>query len=278
MYLIENSLPSDDGKNIDILDQNEDTRIIAHTPVFMYDALGTIITVCDPLKPLKTKEELAIYTLSRLKSYNEQNEEILKKTIHQIGMDDIAKTINDNLVAKGLPKKAIFFALVDIITEEYCKMIGDDKEELRIDVLSKIHKLANPRVFDYVNEYSQKTFNSDISQLILTQDNPIMKEVYVRMLSDYGLDIITVPNKQFDGLKKNNPKLYSKLLTYLDQTPNNVGFYDDKLENINAAEEIGILIELATGIKVDDPTVIEKEAAELINKIFNQDYKTRTHI
>ena len=98
------------------------------------------------------------------------------------------------------------------------------------------------------------------------------------MLSDYGLDIITVPNKQFDNLRKNNPELYAKLLSYLNQSADNVGFYDDKLENINAAEEIGILTKLATGVKVDDPEVIEKEAEELINKIFDESTKRRAHI
>ena len=52
-------------------------RIITHTPIFMYDALETIVTIVDPLKPLKSKEELAIYTLSSLKAFNPQNEAIL---------------------------------------------------------------------------------------------------------------------------------------------------------------------------------------------------------
>ena len=139
--------------------------------------------------------------------------------------------------------------MTDIISEEYCKKIGDVNQELRISVLSKIHKLANPRIFAYINEYSQKNFYSDISQLILTQDNPIMKEVYEQMLSGFDVNIITVPNPQFENLRKNDPKLYAQLVSYFNRVPNSIGFYDDKKENLEAANQIGILITLSGFIK-----------------------------
>lgn len=258
-------------KNIEVMDQNqiENKTIITNTPVLMYDALGTIITICDPLKTLKTKEELIMYTLSSLKTFNPENEAILKKTIHEIGLDEIANTIYNNLSNKNMPQKAIFYALVDIITEEFCKKIGDVNQELRVDVLLKMHKLADPRVFDYINEYSQKTFNANISQLILTQDNPIMKEVYMQMLKDYDLSIITVPDSQFGNLRKNNPELYTQLTTYLDRKPQDIGFYDDTKNNLDAASQIGILTQLATGIKNDNSEIIKYETSKLVQQLFD---------
>lgn len=259
-------------KNIELLDSVQDgtKTIITSTPLLMYDALGTIVTVCDPLKPLRSKEEVAMYTLSSLKSYNPENITILQRIIHELQLDEIASTIHNNLTVKGLPSKTIFFTMVDIITEEYCKKIGDVNQELRISVLSKIHKLADPRIFDYINEYSQRTFQSNISQLILTQDNPIMKEVYERMLSGFDLNIITVPNSQFENLRKNDPELYVQLISYLNRKPNNIGFYDDKKENLSAANQIGILTQLATGIKNDDPEIIRTEAANLVEQLFDE--------
>lgn len=259
-------------KNIELLDSVKDGEktIITSTPLLMYDALGTIVTVCDPLKPLKSKEELAIYTLSSLKSYNSKNIAILQRTINELQLEEIANTIYNNLKAKELTDKAIFFAIIDIITEEYCKKIGDINQELRISVLLKTHKLADPRIFDYINEYSQRTFQSDISQLILTQDNPIMKEVYTKMLRGYDLNIITVPNPQFENLRKNDPELYAQLISYLNRKPNNIGLYDDKKENLTAAKQTGILTQLATGIKNDEPEIIRKEAANLVELLVNE--------
>lgn len=259
-------------KNIELLDSVKDGEktIITSTPLLMYDALGTIVTVCDPLKPLKSKEELAMYTLSSLKSYNSKNIAILQRTINELQLKEIANTIYNNLKIKGLTPKAIFFAMIDIITEEYCKKIGDINQELRISVLLKTHKLADPRIFDYINEYSQRTFKSDISQLILTQDNPIMKEVYTKMLSEYDLNIITVPNPQFENLRKNDPELYAQLISYLNRKPNNIGLYDDKKENLTAAKQMGILTQLATGIKNDEPEIIKTEAANLVELLVNE--------
>lgn len=258
-------------KKVKILDSTQvgERTIITHTPILMYDSLGTIVTVCDPLKPLKSKEELALYTLSSLKSYNQKNEEILKRTIHELEMDQLANTIHDNLVSKNLPQMAIFYALVDIITEEFCKKIGDPNQEQRLDILLKTHKLADPRIFEYINEYSKKTFNADISQLILTQDNPIMKEVYNKMLKGYDVEVFTVPNPQFGNLRKDNPELYTQLATYLGNTPNNIGFYDDTEKNLIAARQIGILTQLATGIKNDNPEIIKIEASNLVEQLFN---------
>ena len=259
-------------KNIELLDNVKDGEktIITSTPLLMYDALGTIITICDPLKPLKSKEELAMYTLSSLKSYNSNNIAILQRTINELQLKEIANTIYNNLKAKELTDKAIFFAMIDIITEEYCKKIGDINQELRISVLLKTHKLADPRIFDYINEYSQRTFKSNISQLILTQDNPIMKEVYTKMLSGYDLNIITVPNLQFENLRKNDPELYAQLISYLNRKPNNIGLYDDKKENLTAAKQMGILTQLATGIKNDEPEIIKTEAANLVELLVNE--------
>ena len=259
-------------KNIELLDNVKDGEktIITSTPLLMYDALGTIITICDPLKPLKSKEELAMYTLSSLKSYNSNNIAILQRTINELQLKEIANTIYNNLKAKELTDKAIFFAMIDIITEEYCKKIGDINQELRISVLLKTHKLADPRIFDYINEYSQRTFKSNISQLILTQDNPIMKEVYTKMLSGYDLNIITVPNPQFENLRKNDPELYAQLISYLNRKPNNIGLYDDKKENLTAAKQMGILTQLATGIKNDEPEIIKTEAANLVELLVNE--------
>ena len=137
----------------------QNRTIRTYTPIFMYDAMGTIITIVDPLKPLKSKEELAIYTLSSLKAFNPQNEAILAKTIHELQMDDIAEQTRNNLISKGLPPMAVFFALLDIITEMYCEKIGDKNQETRIDVLLKTHSLTSPGIFDFVNEYSQRTFH-----------------------------------------------------------------------------------------------------------------------
>ena len=259
-------------KNIELLDSVKDGEktIITSTPLLMYDALGTIVTICDPLKPLKSKEELAMYTLSSLKSYNSNNIAILQRTIHELQLEEIANTIYNNLKAKELTDKAIFFAMIDIITEEYCKKIGDINQELRISVLLKTHKLADPRIFDYINEYSQRTFKLDISQLILTQDNPIMKEVYTKMLRGYDLNIITVPNPQFENLRKNDPELYAQLISYLNRKPNNIGLYDDKKENLIAAKQMGILTQLATGIKNDEPEIIKTEAANLVELLVNE--------
>ena len=200
-----------------------------------------------------------MYTLSSLKSFNSKNVDILKRIIHEVGLDEVANVIYANLVNENLPPKTIFYALVDMITEEFCKKIGDINQELRVDVLLKMHKLADPSIFDYINEYSQKVFHADISQLILTQDNPIMKEVYTQMLNNYDLSVITVPN----------PQLYEQLLTYLNRTPQNVAFYDDTQENIDAARQIGILTQLATGIKNDDPNIIKNEASALVEQLFN---------
>lgn len=263
----DNSLIND----IELLDENQigNKTIITSTPILMYDALGTVVTICDPLKSLKSKEELAMYALSSLKSFNSKNVDILKRIIHEVGLDEVANVIYANLVNENLPPKTIFYALVDIITEEFCKKIGDVNQELRVDVLLKMHKLADPSIFDYINEYSQKVFHADISQLILTQDNPIMKEVYTQMLNNYDLSVITVPNPQFDHLRKNDPQLYEQLLTYLNRTPQNVAFYDDTQENIDAARQIGILTQLATGIKNDDPNIIKNEASALVEQLFN---------
>ena len=239
------------------------------TPVFMYDALGTIVAVHDPLEPLKSKEELAMYTLSSLKSFNEGNVSIFKKITKELGLEDLAVKFYNELLALNLPEKTIFFILIDKITDAYCKKIGDTDQELRISVLLKMHSLADPRIFEQVNEYSQKTFHSDISQLILTQDNPIMKQVYEQMLKQYNLDIFTVPDPKFDNLRKNNPKLYSKLSTYLDKKTNNIGFYDDTAANLLAASEVGVLTQLATGIKNDDPSIIKSETTKLINLLFD---------
>lgn len=258
-------------KNIELLDsvQVGEKTVVTTTPLLMYDSLGTIVTICEPLKSLKSKEEVAMYTLSSLKSYNPENVAIFQKIIHELQLDEIAGVIYNNLIAKGLSPKSLFFVMVDIITEEYCKKIGDVNQELRVSVLSKIHKLADPRISDYVNEYSQRTFHSDISQLILTQDNPIMKEVYEQMLSGFNLNIIIVPNQQFENLRKNDPKLYVQLISYLNIT-NNIGFYDDKKENLAAAKQIGILTQLATGIKNDDPEIIRAEATNLVERLFNE--------
>lgn len=258
-------------KNIELLDSAQvgEKTVVTTTPLLMYDSLGTIVTICEPLKSLKSKEEVAMYTLSSLKSYNPENVAIFQKIIHELQLDEIAGVIYNNLIAKGLSPKSLFFVMVDIITEEYCKKIGDVNQELRVSVLSKIHKLADPRIFDYVNEYSQRTFHSDISQLILTQDNPIMKEVYEQMLSGFNLNIIIVPNQQFENLRKNDPKLYVQLISYLNIT-NNIGFYDDKKENLAAAKQIGILTQLATGIKNDDPEIIRAEATNLVERLFNE--------
>ena len=258
-------------KNIELLDSAQvgEKTVVTTTPLLMYDSLGTIVTICEPLKSLKSKEEVAMYTLSSLKSYNPENVAIFQKIIHELQLDEIAGVIYNNLIAKGLSPKSLFFVMVDIITEEYCKKIGDVNQELRVSVLSKIHKLADPRIFDYVNEYSQRTFHSDISQLILTQDNPIMKEVYEQMLRGFNLNIITVPNQQFENLRKNDPKLYVQLISYLNIT-NNIGFYDDKKENLAAAKQIGILTQLATGIKNDDPEIIRAEATNLVERLFNE--------
>lgn len=266
MEIKRNSKESGPSRSIELIDKNEKDS----TPILMYDAMGTIITICDPLKPLRTKEELAMYTLSSLKTYNPENEAILKKMIQQLGMDEIANTIYTNLSAKGLSPKVIFYAMVDILTEEFCKMIGDPNQELRIEVLLKIHKLADPRIFDFINEYSQKTFHSGISQLLLTQDNAIMQEVYRQMLKEYHLDIITVPNPQLDNLRKNDPALYKKLTTYLKTEPQKIGFYDDTLENLEAAANVGILGQLATGIKNDDPLIIQREASQLVEELFGE--------
>ena len=256
--------------NIKKTELEEKKEIESSNPVLMYDAMGTIITLCDPIEPLKSKEESALYSLSSLKSYSLANETILEIIIHELQLDEIASTVKNNLTNKGLPPKAIFFALVDIMTEEYCKKIGDVNQELRIEVLSKIHKLANPRIFDEISEYSQKAYNESISQLILTQDNAIMKEVYNQMLKDYDLDVIVVPDPKFENLRKDNPELYIKVAKYLNREPNNIGFYDDTEGNLNAANKAKILTQLATGIKNNVPEIIKVEASMLVEQLFEE--------
>lgn len=243
--------------------------ITTNTPVFMCDALGTIVAVHDPLEPLKSQEELAISTLSSLKTFNPENVKILKSIVKELGLDDLAIDFYNELLPLNASQKSMFFILVDRITEAYCKKIGDKTQDLRVSVLLKMHKLADPSIFEHVNEYSQRTFHSDISQLILTQDNPIMKEVYKQMLKQYDLDVFTVPDPQFNNLRKDNPDLYAQLATHLGRKANNMGFYDDTVANLSAASKIGVLTQLATGIKNDDPSIIKSEATKLVNQLFN---------
>lgn len=243
--------------------------IATTTPIFLCDALGTVVAVHDPLEPLKSQEELAICTLSSLKSFNPENVKIFKEITKELGMEDLAVEFYNELVTLKLPEKTIFFILIDKITDAYCKRIGDDNQELRVSVLLKMHKLADPSIFEHVNEYSQRTFHSDISQLILTQDNPIMKQVYEQMLKQYNLDIFTVPDPKFDNLRKNNPDLYTQLSSYLGRKTNNIGFYDDTEANLLAASKVGVLTQLATGIKNDDPSIIKSETTKLINLLFD---------
>lgn len=263
--------PDSPCSKIELLDSTpiEGKIIITNTPVFMCDALGTIVAVHDPLEPLKSQEELAISTLSSLKTFNPENVKALKSIVKELGLDDLAIEFYNELLPLNFPQKSVFYILVDRITEAYCKKIGDENQDLRVSVLLKMHKLADPSIFEHVNEYSQKTFHSDISQLILTQDNPIMKEVYKQMLKQYDLDIFTVPDPQFNNLRKNNPALYTQLATHLGQKTNNMGFYDDAEANLLAASQVGVLTQLATGIKNDDPSIIKSEATKLVNRLFD---------
>lgn len=250
-----------------------DKTIITQIPLVMYDAINSTVVICDPLAPLKTKEEEIIYDLSILKTYNPESVAKLKQIINNIGMSELANTIDEKLKANGKPDIVRFYAMVDIITEEFCKKIGDQNQDIRVDVLSKVHKLADPKVFDHVQEYSQQQFNSNVSQLILTQDDPIMKRVYDNMLVDYGLDVILVPDPKFDNLRKNSPELYSKIAASFNRKPSTIGFYDDTQNNLNAASKTGILTQLATGAKNDDPEIIKKESEELVNKLFEEKTK-----
>ena len=260
------------NKNIEITNESQigENIVTTNTPTLMYDAMGTVVMLCDPQNPLKANEEIIMYTLCSLKSYSPENEAILWETIHKVGLDEFAALKLQELTAKKLPPKVIFFIMVDIITGAFCEKIGDINQELRVNVLLRIHKLANPRIFDSTNEYSQRIFKSNISQLILTQDDPIMREVYKQMLKRYNLDVIVVPDERFEGLRKDNPILYAKVAQYLNNRPNNIGFYDDTETNLNAANEIGMLTKLATGIKNNDPELIEKEAASLVEQLFNE--------
>ena len=259
------------SRKIELINTNliNQKTIITNTPVFLCDALGTVIAVHDPLESLKSQEELAICTLSSLKSFNPENVKIFKEITKELGLENLAVEFYNELVTLRLPEKTIFFILIDKITDAYCKKIGDENQELRVSVLLKMHKLADPSIFDHVNEYSQKTFHSDISQLILTQDNPIMKQVYEQMLKQYNLDIFTVPDPKFDNLRKNNPDLYAQLSSYLGRKTNNIGFYDDTEANLLAASKVGVLTQLATGIKNDDPSIIKAEATKLLNLLFD---------
>lgn len=279
MEIVESPLTLEEKRSKIITVQGEaganDRKIITRTPVFMYDALGTIVTIVDPLKPLKSKEELALYTLSSLKAFNPQNEEVLSRTIHELQMDDIAEEIRKNLLSRELPPISVFYALIDIITEKYCEKIGDKNQETRIDVLLRTHSLASPGIFDSVNEYSHRTFHSDISQLILTQDNQIMREVYEQMLKRYGyhLDVIAVPDKRFDKLRKNNPELYSKLAAFFSRETNEMGLYDDTEKNLVAAKEAGVLTQLASGINNNDSSIIKSETSKLVRLLFGEPEK-----
>ena len=92
------------------------------------------------------------------------------------------------------------------------------------------------------------------------------------MLNSYGynLSIITVPNKKFDGLRKNNPELYKKLAAYFYKDTNQMGLYDDAEKNLSAANEAGILTQLASGINNDDPTIIQRETSQLVRLLFGE--------
>lgn len=90
------------------------------------------------------------------------------------------------------------------------------------------------------------------------------------MLKEYNLNIFTVPSHQFGTLRKDNPELYSQLAIYLNNTPNNIGLYDDTQKNLIAANQVGILTQLATGIKNDNIDIIKTEASHLVELLFNE--------
>ena len=247
--------------------------IITQMPLVMYDAINSTVVVCDPSDFLKTTDEKAMYEFARLKSYTPENVIALENIIKKLGMKDLANAIGNNLKSQGLPDIARFYAMVDIMSEEFCKSIGDPEQKLRIEVLAKTCKLANPHVFDHVQEYSQKNFGSNVKQIILTQDDPIMKKVYEKTLDGYGLDIVLSNDPMFGKLKKDNPALYQALADSYNRQTSTIGFYDDSQANIDAARKSGIITQLATGAINNDPQRIEQEAEELINDLYEAQSK-----
>lgn len=242
--------------------------LVIPTKVAIFDALDTTVMIYKPDEVLRTKEEKLIYDLENPGKYTPEGVALLDSHIKALGMEDLATSVRLSLTAKGKTEKQQFYILSDVLATEYCKSIGDTDEQLRLDVCKKIYHLVDPALFPKVLDYTSREYGIDVNMILLTQANPIMKQVYEQLVGPYGVSVMVAPDKSLNNLYKNDAELYKIISEILRTTTENMGLLDDAEKNITAAKTAGLVTEQYTGEDLTAP------AKEMIDKLFCQSQET----
>lgn len=238
-----------------------------------FDALGTTVALYNPETALSSKEELQLFNISE-SQYSEDGITRLFGYAKNLGLlDDLCAMLETPEIKNMMPIKK-FYLLCDTLAKKYCEKIGDVKEEFRINVLKKVYHFADPEIFAKANQYAQKEYGESIDMFILTNANPIMKEVYNQMLQGFKVKVMTVPDKTFQNLNKDNPELYNLIAKHLKVFTPRIGLIDDAKKNIDAGRLSRIKVQLfdTNGFSLDSEPAkkwLKSQTNQLIDKIFN---------
>lgn len=240
----------------------------------LFDALQTTVALHDPTTTLKG-DELALYTLSET-PFSTDAVENLPKVIKLLGLEAEFKQIYSELQSQNLPPKRMYYVLCDRLSEVYCKKNNDATQQMRMEVIKKIYHLADPEIFSKVLEYSKKNFGKPLNLVLLTNANPLMKEVYTQMVQKYGVEVLVAPNPKLDSLRKEDPALYKKIAELYKSQTSNFGLLDDQQKNTEAAKEAGTKVKLfdAKGYELDSAqgrAELEKSSKKLVDILHGED-------
>lgn len=203
----------------------------------MFDALGTTVALHNPFEALKGDEQ-KLYLLSETQFSPEAVKE-LPSLIHALGLESEYKALLSELAPQNLPAKRQYYVLCDKLAEKYCQKNHDNEQLMRKSAIMKIYHLVDPEIFPKVLDYSRTHFGQPLRLVLLTNANPLMKEVYTQMVKKHGVEVLVAPNKFFENLRKEEPELYRKIAAYYNSQTSNLGLLDDQKKNIDAAQSAG---------------------------------------
>lgn len=238
----------------------------------IFDALNTTVALHDPMQTLKGDEQ-KLYLLSE-SPYCEESVKQLPELAKSLGMESEYLQQIEKFDAENVLQKKDYYALCDSLSEKYCSKNNDAEQEMRKSVIKKIYHLVDPEIFPKVVQYSKANFGRSLRVVLLTNANPIMKEVYTQMVGKYGVEVLVAPSPMFDKLRKEEPELYAKIAKLYHSEISNMALLDDSKKNITAANIAGAKTKLfnAGGVTLDSEEGRRelKESATKLVRILNE--------